>query len=245
MLDFISKNQQFRQKNRMQVLLLFIAMMPMAFLQAQCPAVNVPYTQDFESAVVPALPDCTTGGSLTPGGSVRTFSGTDNGFTGKFLGFRNPPASEIAMMFTTPRINLQGNTTYKISYDYGTNVSDSKGLYVSYRTTFDASLENLAMHMTVAPGKSSNTVTFQPAQTGVYTFSFMAATQTGVSSEFIVNLDNIVIEAVANTTAPTITNFTSLASCGQFTALAINGINLANATVTIGGTPITLVNNTW
>lgn len=54
------KKWPFRQKIKRYFSISLIAWMPVFAAQAQCPAVNVPYTEDFESSITPAMPACIT-----------------------------------------------------------------------------------------------------------------------------------------------------------------------------------------
>src|SRR5690606_19198950 len=51
----------------------------------ECTAVNPPYFQNFETASVPNMPECTTVENAGTGNNWQTYTGTYGGFTGTYL----------------------------------------------------------------------------------------------------------------------------------------------------------------
>src|SRR5690606_1668633 len=87
--------------------------------QDDCDPVNVPYTQDFESAAVPAMPDCTSIENAGNGNNWTTTNTPDNEFTGTYLSYKYHSSNAANAWFYTQGINLTAGTAYKITYEYG------------------------------------------------------------------------------------------------------------------------------
>lgn len=174
---------------------------PILFL-TPCTAVDVPYTEDFQTAVVPALPLCTS--------SQVTYTGSNNwvshngassyGFTTKALRYYDSMDTANAWFFTRA-INLVQGQTYKISYKKGTNSNLSwmgANLKVMYGTSpFATSMTTtLANHVDFYGMGITENINFTVPVSGVYYFSFNVYSNAYASSVFV---DNIIIEAVLDT----------------------------------------------
>src|SRR5690554_2873823 len=93
---------------------------PLSFY-TNCLATTVPYLQDFESAIVPELPNCTSGERIGNGNMWETVDYNSNGFQGNVLRYAYA-ASPANAWFYTQGIEMYAGVEYKISYKYG-NVS--------------------------------------------------------------------------------------------------------------------------
>ena len=159
-----------------------------------CAALNVPYTQDFETAVAPAFPNCT---------SVENVNGSNTWVTGSSNYFG--PTTTVAAYpwngvtaaddwFYSAGINLVGGTEYTLSYDYGANGYD-EALEVYYGTsaTSGGMTEEVVDHGIFFDGPYSVSYSVTPAVTGVYYFGWHAYS---AADQFNLFLDNIsLIEA--------------------------------------------------
>ena len=160
-----------------------------------CVADNVPYTQNFESATVPALPSCTTQQNVGTGNLWTVQNNPGYGFTTKALRYAWNSSSDANVWFYTNGINLVGGTTYKITYDYGgTGTTFPEKLKVSYGNSANAAAMTtlLADHPNVNSSTPvNNIVNFTPATSGVYYFGFNAYSD---ADQFYLFVDNIVVD---------------------------------------------------
>ncbi|WP_432672693.1 choice-of-anchor J domain-containing protein [Flavobacterium sp. SM2513] len=161
-----------------------------------CLATTVPYTQNFESVTLPAVPECTT---VESSGNLNdwdtTYGDTGYGFDGYVLRYNGNSAQANAWFFTQG-LELTGGMAYTISYKYGNNSSDnySENLHVLYGTDANpnAMTQEIGDHLNINNGMAmTNEVDFIPATTGVYYFGFQAWSTANQSQLF---LDNIVVE---------------------------------------------------
>lgn len=166
---------------------------PASFV-THCGSANIPYSQDFESAVVPALPICT---QVVQGGSGNlwtTASNPGSGFTTKALRYSYNSTYDANTWFFTQGINLTGGAEYQLSYDYGNNSTGYiEKMKVAYGNdaTIAAMTTVLADHPQINQNaRQSNTVLFTPATTGVYYFGFQAYS---AKDQYYLYLDNILV----------------------------------------------------
>ncbi len=165
--------------------------------RGNCPAVNVPYSQDFESAITPAIPICTTLENAGLGNNWETSSVPNGDFNTKYLRYAWNTENPANAWFYTQGINLTAGTTYKISYDYG---SDSGGYYpeslrVAYGTEPNsaAMATELANHSSILTGEVAinNVVVFSPPSDGIYYFGFNSYSEADM---YYLYVDNIKVE---------------------------------------------------
>lgn len=169
-----------------------------------CDAVDVPYYQDFETAVVPGMPECTSIENAGSGNNWETYSGTNGQFTGTYLRYAYHENAANAW-FYTQGINLTAGTQYKITYDYGSHSASAfpENLRVAYGS--DASSTEmgtiLAEHVGILTNTSSetNVVEFTPATSGVFYFGFNAYS---TADQWYLYVDNIKVELADNQPEP-------------------------------------------
>lgn len=142
-----------------------------------CDAVNVPYSQDFESSIVPAIPNCTTIQNAGTGNDWVTSNSPGNGFTSNTLEYDFNSSNAANAWFYTNGINLIAGTSYRISYKYGNNSTYTEKLKVGYGTTpmNTAMLTILADHPNITGSTPTvNSIDFVPTTSGIYYFGFNA-----------------------------------------------------------------------
>jgi hypothetical protein len=173
---------------------------PISF-KTGCLATAVPYTQNFESVSLPALPECTI---VESSGNINnwdtTYGDSGYGFDGYVLRY-NGNSAEANAWFFTQGLELTGGLEYTISYKYGNNSSDNytENLHVLYGTeaTANGMTQEIGDHYNINNGMAmTNEVSFTPATTGVYYFGFQAYSGANQSQLF---LDNIVVEGALST----------------------------------------------
>ncbi|MGV9002873.1 GEVED domain-containing protein [Flavobacterium sp.] len=162
-----------------------------------CSSANVPYIQDFESAISPALPNCTSQENVGTGNLWTTdaTSGANYGFSTNSLRYSWNSASDANVWFYTQGLNLTGGTAYKISYDYGsTGTTFPERLKVAYGTSASAAamINAIDDHSSVINSTPiNNLVEFTPTTSGVYYFGFNAYS---VADNFYLFVDNIIVD---------------------------------------------------
>ena len=167
-----------------------------------CNTSALPYSIDFESAVVGSIPSCTTVINEGTGNVWNVVSAPGNGFTSKCLSYRFNSTNDANVWFYTNALSLTAGNSYTVSFDYGNNSTNyNESLKVAYGTSKTGS----AMTTTIADYPSitgatatSASVNFIPATTGVYYLGFQAYS---VSDQFNLYLDNIAIDATLSTNA--------------------------------------------
>ena len=187
----------------------------LAFTTAGCEAANVPYTLDFESAAVPAMPDCTTLHTADTGNDWVTVNNPGNGFTSKTLHYEGTAEAANAWLFTQG-INLATGTYYKVSYKYG---NDSTTQTEKLRVTLGNSPNampvpaNFAEHTAITGGEPVNHAVefFNVGSSGIYYFGFNAFSESGNGSLYV---DDFLIEEMecgtpSNVTVSDVTDTTA------------------------------------
>ncbi|MGL2967297.1 fibronectin type III domain-containing protein [Flavobacterium sp. XGLA_31] len=160
-----------------------------------CNPVNVTYTENFNGLNGP-LPTCT---SAVNGSNTTSSAWVTSLATGMVY------CNQAANMFITKPINLVAGTTYRLTYDYGSNngTSDFKVYYGTTNGTANYSNINslLYTHSGIA-AIQSNLIDFTPGSTGVYYIGFsLEALQSPSTTVF--NLDNVVVQ-IENCFIPTL-----------------------------------------
>ncbi|WP_159799500.1 fibronectin type III domain-containing protein, partial [Flavobacterium sp. MK4S-17] len=174
-------------------------------LGTYCAPVSVPYTEDFETAVLPSAPVCTKIVTPTGNNSWVTAYNPGSGFTSIALRYTASIFTNANTYFITKGINLNAGTMYKITYRYGNNSStDTEKLKVYYGNLPNAESMTtvLADHSQINQGYASyGQIYFTPPSTGVYYFGFQAYSY---ADENRLYLDDIsVVEANITCNAPT------------------------------------------
>ncbi|TBX70172.1 T9SS type A sorting domain-containing protein [Flavobacterium silvisoli] len=167
-----------------------------------CPASTVPYSQDFESAVVPAIPSCTTIQNAGNGNNWTVASNPGYGFTSKTLRYAWNTTNAANAWFYTNGIQLNAGTSYTISYRYGNNSTTYvEKLKVSYGTSpVNTAMTTLVDHPSITGGTTTSTalqglVEFTPNTSGIYYFGFNAYSD---ADQFYLLVDDIsVVETLA------------------------------------------------
>ena len=161
-----------------------------------CAPQNVPYSQNFESAVVPAIPSCTSELIASGFGNVwQTQIVNASGFSSTLLRNPNPPGNVMDAWFFTNGVNLVQGQSYTISYKKGTNNGVSfHNLRVKVGATpsVAAMTTTLAEHVGFAGTATTENISFTVPTTGVYYFGFQGYSNGGGS----LYLDDILVDGV-------------------------------------------------
>jgi hypothetical protein len=190
---------------------------PFAFTTT-CTSTSVPYLMNFESAVVPALPNCTSAVNNGTGNIWNVANNPGNGFTTKALQYIYNFTNPADTWFFTQGINLTAGTSYRIKYNYGSSSSFYvENLKVAYGSSASsaAMTNNLFDHTITTAGIQANQVDFVPTATGVYYFGYQASS---IANQFNIYVDNIEVLVTPSTAPPCAATLTATpnASCGNF-----------------------------
>jgi hypothetical protein len=146
---------------------------------ADCPAVDVPYSENFNSVAPPAIPACATIENAGTGNNFETATNPGYGFSSNVLRYHWNTANAANAWFFTPGINMAAGTTYNISYKYGSAgaVAFTEKLKVHIGTS--ASVAGMGTTPLIDHPLVNNNVTpitdnlqFTPQTSGVYYVGF-------------------------------------------------------------------------
>jgi len=189
------------------------------FTTPTCAATTTPYTLDFNSVTVPALPECTSVGTFDTGNNWRTAANPGSGFDSNVLWY--PDSDEPAnSWFFTQGIELTAGTAYRFSYKFGNNSNDTTERLRTIMTTNpnspapDPDRIYLSNHPEITGGTATEFSFGSPitiGTTGVYYFGFNAYSHSEEGSLYV---DDIVIEewvcgVPQNVTADDVTDTTT------------------------------------
>jgi hypothetical protein len=173
-----------------------------------CVSSSVPYSQNFESAVVPALPSCTSQVNAGTGNLWTVESNPGYGFTTKALRYAWNATNPANVWFFTQGVNLTAGQEYKISYNYGNaGTTFPEKLKVAYGTSnTPAGMVNvLADYPNINQATIQNDlVVFTPVANGVYYFGFQAYS---ITDRFYLFVDNILVDVNLSSSSFDTTSF--------------------------------------
>lgn len=144
-----------------------------------CEPVDAPYNENFESAVVPGMPECSTLQNAGTGNNFTTISSPGYGFTSKTLNYRWNTSSAANAWYFTRGINMTAGTAYNISYRYGsagsTAFTEKLKVHIGTAATvagMDAAplIDHPLVNNNVTP--ITDNLQFTPGTTGVYYIGF-------------------------------------------------------------------------
>lgn len=183
-----------------------------------CPALNIPYYQDFSSGVDPGLPTCTSQqviGASLPWKTVNT-PDPDSNFADDHLYYNQSGSQPANVWFFTEGINLTAGNTYRISYTYGGSSSPStvsnrmevKYGAMPYAANMTIPIDN---HPNIKGSPNTNFVTFTAPSTGVFYFGFRAYSLQGNGEVYLDDIE-IVNSSCIKPSLPTVSNIASTAA---------------------------------
>jgi hypothetical protein len=193
-----------------------------------CNPVAVPYSEDFESAVIPALPTCMANQTIQ-GPTWVTYGSAPTGMSGQVA--RCYDYVTVDSWLYTAGLNLTGGTTYRLTYKYTNQYNFYvDGLRVAYGTsaTNSAMLDTLIVHPAINDGTvHTDVVDFTPATTGVYYIGFQKYSNSSTDDAYMY-LDDISVIVTPSCEAPTAlvaSNITPTSATFNWTASTSNPSN--------------------
>ncbi|MXN92019.1 T9SS type A sorting domain-containing protein [Flavobacterium sp. Sd200] len=194
---------------------LLLAALPTALWAQDCPAVTAPYLLDFETATVPAIPNCTTQ-SVGFGPQWATVDNPGHGFEDITLQC-GPSVEASESWFYTQGITLTPGT-YRLSYRYGNDSSTTtEKLRTAFVTDPSAPVNSyIATHDAITGGQPveysfENPVTV--SETRTFYFGFNAFSDPNQGTLYV---DNISVQPLV---------------CSPPTAISVTNITPTSATV--------------
>jgi len=184
-----------------------------ATFRTPCEAVGIPYSENFESAVTPALPACTTSQNVGTGNNWETYSPDSNGFTSKVLNYTYNSNNPANAWFYTRALNLTAGVSYRLTYKYGNNGGETyvERLKVSYGTSAIATAmaTELANHSNIINSETpiTNTIDFTPSATGVYYIGFNVYSITDRNRLFV---DDITVDVSPSCLPPNVVQISAV-----------------------------------
>ncbi|AWH86441.1 hypothetical protein HYN59_15590 [Flavobacterium album] len=209
---------------------------PYIALAQDCEPVNTPYTENFESAVLPAAPDCTSFQNGGAGNNWITANNPDPDFTTNTLEYIASPDNAADAWFFTRGINLTAGVDYRVFYSCGnSNDAAVERLNVYYGTAADAAsmLTNITYPANVEITASEQLISLRinVEASGVYYFGFNAASDANQGNLFLDNIivkewtyqppQNLKVTNVSNTAATLSWNFANVLEPGFFYQISI------------------------
>jgi hypothetical protein len=178
---------------------------------------------NFESAVVPALPNCTSAVNNGTGNIWTVANAPGNGFTTKALQYLYNFANPADTWFFTQGVNLTAGISYRIKYNYGSNSSSYvENLKVAYGASpsSGAMTNTLFDHTITTAGIQANQIDFVPTTTGVYYFGYQAFS---IANQYYIYVDNIEVLVTPACSAPinlAVSNLTSNSTTVSWSTIA-------------------------
>ena len=168
-----------------------------------CLIASLPYTQNFEGVVTPAIPNCTSGVTVivppatVPPAPMVTKDNTSTplaGFTSKNLTTAGANAQDT--WFFTQGLNFPSAGNYKVTYTYGIAsllAFNEQKMKVYYGATASVAGMTvlLADHSSIKSSPITNSINFVVAAAGTYYVGFQGY---AVASQGTLQIDDIVVE---------------------------------------------------
>lgn len=158
-----------------------------------CGSVNIPYTQNFESVVVPNIYRCDRIENLGAGNNWATVNNPGSGFTSKTLRYVAHTYAANAW-FYTQGLNLTAGVAYRLKFRYGNNNWNYiEKLLIKYDTNATSNMKDTLGIFTSISVMTSQSFSkdFVPKVSGVYYIGFNCFSDAGQSN---LSIDDIIVE---------------------------------------------------
>ncbi|MDD2996874.1 MAG: Ig-like domain-containing protein [Paludibacter sp.] len=170
----------------------------------ECGPESLPYSQNFESVAVPAIPTCNTIENAGTGNNWVTVNNPGSGFTTNTLKYGFNSSNAANAWYYTSGLNLEGGKNYTLSFKYGCKqAAYPEKLKVMYGTSAsNTSMSNALYDNGNVTNVTPNTqeINFTPASTGVYYIGFNAYSAKDMYDLYV---DDITVDESATCLIPT------------------------------------------
>jgi len=170
----------------------------------ECGIAGIPYSQDFESAIVPELPNCTSAQNVGSGNIWVTANNPGYGFTTKVLYYQYDWDFAANTWFYTQAIDLVAGTSYRLTFKYSSNSTISiEKLKVSYgaspvNTDMTTTIVDIPSIINITPNES--TTDFTPSVSGTYYLGFNCYS---AINQYYLYVDDILLDLSPSCFKPT------------------------------------------
>ena len=165
-----------------------------------CVATSVPYMLDFDDALVPDLPECTSKENLGSGNEWHTKEYNANGMSGNVLNYVYNSNHSANAWFYTQGITLESGKEYQISYNYFGSSYYPEKMKVAFGTSPGSTdmTSVLADHTSIGSAEAV-IVNFTVSENGVYYFGFNVYSNADRNNLYV---DNIKINIAPSCVMP-------------------------------------------
>ncbi|MBX2932489.1 MAG: hypothetical protein KF781_11150, partial [Chitinophagaceae bacterium] len=216
-----------------------------------CNAVNIPYSENFETALPPNLPLCTSNQNAGTGNNWITSMGSPNAPPGRVLQYSYNVSEPANAWFYTAPLNLTAGVSYRLIYKYSVT---SSAFPEKFKVTYGKSAIDTAMTIQLADHVNitnttqiTNIVDFTPSTTDVYYIGFNAYSN---ANQYFIYIDDISIDVSppcvlpSNIAVSTITPTTALINWDAANPIPNNGYQWELRTSGVAGSgPVGLAYN--
>ncbi len=180
-----------------------------------CTPATIPYTENFESAVIPSLPVCMSKENAGLGNEWNIVTNPGFGFTTQAMKYAYNSTNAANAWFYTKALNLTAGTSYRLTFNYGNNDNTYvESLEVKYGTdALSTSMTDLIVDYPAINNAAislSNT-DFTPTTTGIYFIGFHVYS---IPDQFDLYVDNISVTITPTCDVPANISSSNLSSTG-------------------------------
>lgn len=209
-----------------------------------CNAISsFPWVENFNNVVVPALPACFYQNNANNDADFwRTFDGfgINGSISAGLYTDGNSGANNDYLIL--PQFNLSGSKRLRFSVR-ARSASEPNDYRVVLSTSGRAAADFTTVLQPLTTVSNTTYAEIAPINLSAYSGNVWIAIHVpaGGLDGWYLYVDSMVVEDIP---APVITAFTPASSCGASATVTITGTELANATLAVGATPLTIVSNT-
>lgn len=192
-----------------KIRLFFLALLMIGWsVQAQnvktnCGIETLPCLQNFESAVVPGMPECTSVQNVAVGNNWETYNNPGFGFASKVLRYKYHSSNPANTWFYLQPVELVAGNSYRLTFRYGSNSNAYvEKLKVSYgNSSIDTAMINLIVDypsiLNTTPNISETD--FTPAVSGTYYLGFNCYSDV---DQFLLFVDDVFLDLTPSCLSP-------------------------------------------
>jgi hypothetical protein len=179
-----------------------------------CESVSLPYSENFETAIIPGMPTCTSIENAGSGNNWVTVNSPGNGFTSTSLEYYYSETSAANAWFFTHGLSLAEGISYRLTFDYGCASGDyPEKLKVKYGTLPSSlSMSNLLFddpNVVNDLTPINQAIDFTPSTSGVFYIGFNAYSD---ADQFALLIDNITVNISPTCLPPSALTTSSITS---------------------------------
>ncbi len=170
---------------------------PVFTFTTSCSTTTVPYYENFETAIVPAVPNCTSVVNAGSGNTWTVSNSPGSGFLSKTLQYAYNISNAANTYFFTKGVTLTAGTVYRLAFRYGaasTGYNERMSVFYGSSPSVSAMTTLLLDFQPINTFNNYTYADFTPATTGVYYMGFQARS--------LANKYNLYVDDIALTLKP-------------------------------------------